>query len=89
MGRAILGLGMGLPKGAAILVPRAGAGLARACPNSCEQSAWAALALAALAQRQPLGLLVSSWGGIAGSWQLGAGRLPLCWGAETWEGQRS
>lgn len=80
MGRAPLGLGMSPPKGAAIPVPRVGAGLARGCPNGCEQSPWAALAPAAFSQRQPLRLLVSPWGGIAGAW-----RLPLCWGAETWE----
>lgn len=88
-GAAALGLGTRLLKVAVIPVPWVRAGLARGCPDGCEQSPWAALALAEFAQCRPVGLLISSWGDIAGAPGLGAGQLPLCWGVETWEEQRS
>ena len=89
MSAATLGLGMRLPKAAAIPVPWVRAGLAGACPDGCKQSPWAAPALAAFAQCWPIGLMSSSWGGTAGALGLGAGRLLLCWGVDAWEAQRS
>lgn len=89
MGAAALGLGRRLLKVATISVPWVGAGLAGVCPDSHERSSWAAPAPAEFAQCQPVGLLISSWGGIAGALGLSTGRLLLCWGVENWEEQRS